>query len=264
MSPNTPPNTASDELDHLAGEYVRGNLSQATREAIERRMAAEPALAERVRFWEQDLLPLAAMAEPAQHDPAPASRSGDSIDPGNIDTHTIDTHTIDTTLAGPRGRSPRRNGWHSLPLWRAIAFGGIACTLALALILASMLAMSGARLMAPEPAPRFVAVLLDPRDKTPGWLVQAATAREIRLIPLGADGAPPDGALQLWTTADDWPAPVSLGLIEPGESLQVALGRLPPLQPDQSFEITLEPPAGSPTGRPTGPVVYVGRAVRTR
>ena len=34
MSPNTPPNTASDEIDHLAGEYVRGNLSQATRETI--------------------------------------------------------------------------------------------------------------------------------------------------------------------------------------------------------------------------------------
>lgn len=252
MSPNTP-NTASDEIDHLAGEYVRGNLSQATREAIERRMATEPALAERVRFWEQDLLPLAAMAKPVQSDPSTASGIGDRIGTG--------TNTIDTTVAGPRRRPPRRNGWHSLPLWRAVAFGGIACTLALALMLALM---PGARVMAPQPAPRFVAVLVDPRDKTPGWLVQAATAREIRLIPLEVDGAPPDGALQLWTRADDWPAPVSLGLVKPGESLQVALGRLPPLQPDQWFEITLEPPAGSPTGRPTGPVVYVGRAVRTR
>ena len=29
----------------------------------------------------------------------------------------------------------------------------------------------------------------------------------------------------------------------------------------QLFEITLEPENGSPTGRPTGPILYVGRTV---
>ena len=49
-------------------------------------------------------------------------------------------------------------------------------------------------------------------------------------------------------------------LQEPGP-LQDALQRLPALKPDQLFEITLEPPGGSTIGRPTGPVLYIGRAV---
>lgn len=242
MSPTTPPTGPdTDDLDHLAGEYVLGTLSQATREAIERRMASEPALAERVRYWEQRLLPLTAMVEPVAPDPATWPRIADSIG---------------TVPAGKPARRPATQWWTSLPLWRGLAFGGMACALSLALVL-------GTRLMAPEPAPRFVVVLLDPREKTPGWLVQASAEREIRLIPLQAEDTPPGRALQFWTKADDWPAPVSLGLVQPGETLAVALDRLPPLQPNQLFEITLEPPAGSPTGRPTGPVLYIGRAVKT-
>ena len=68
--------------------------------------------------------------------------------------------------------------------------------------------------------------------------------------------------MQFWTKADNWTAPVSLGLVRPGEPLRVRLDQLPALQPNQLFEITLEPPAGSPTGRPTGPIQFIGRAVK--
>jgi anti-sigma-K factor RskA len=51
-------------------------------------------------------------------------------------------------------------------------------------------------------------------------------------------------------------------LVRRGEPLRVRLDQLPALQPDQLFEITLEPPAGSPTGRPTGPIQFIGRAVK--
>ena len=48
------------------------------------------------------------------------------------------------------------------------------------------------------------------------------------------------------------------------EATELLLGeiRLPAVQPDQLFELTLEPRSGSPTGRPTGPVRYIGRAVK--
>ena len=36
------------------------------------------------------------------------------------------------------------------------------------------------------------------------------------------------------------------------------LETLPPPGTDQLFEITLEPATGSPTGRPTGPVLFKG------
>lgn len=36
------------------------------------------------------------------------------------------------------------------------------------------------------------------------------------------------------------------------------------LQAGQLFEITLQPQADSPTRRPTGPILYIGRAVKIR
>ena len=72
---------------------------------------------------------------------------------------------------------------------------------------------------------------------------------------------PQDKSLQFWTKADGWSAPVSLGLVQPGQRLQIPLESLPPLQPNQLFELTLEPAAGSPTGLPTGPIQAIGRAV---
>ncbi|HCP03638.1 MAG TPA: anti-sigma factor, partial [Pseudomonas sp.] len=35
------------------------------------------------------------------------------------------------------------------------------------------------------------------------------------------------------------------------------------VQAGQLFELTLEPEGGSPLNRPTGPVLYIGRAVLT-
>ncbi|MNO07356.1 Anti-sigma-K factor rskA [compost metagenome] len=55
---------------------------------------------------------------------------------------------------------------------------------------------------------------------------------------------------------------MSLGLVKPGQRLQVPLDQLPPLTPNQLFELTLENPGGSPTGKPTGPIQFIGRAVK--
>jgi anti-sigma-K factor RskA len=54
---------------------------------------------------------------------------------------------------------------------------------------------------------------------------------------------------------------VSLGLVKPGETVEVKLDKLPKIVPNQLFEITLEPEAGSPIGKPTGPILFIGRAV---
>lgn len=104
-------------------------------------------------------------------------------------------------------------------------------------------------------------VLVAPQDKAPGWVVQVSADRRVSLIPLGAFEVPADKALQFWTKADDWQGPVSLGLIQPGKKTQIDLTRLPQLQNNQLFELTLEPPTGSPTNKPTGPIQFIGRAV---
>ena len=51
-----------------------------------------------------------------------------------------------------------------------------------------------------------------------------------------------------------------VGLLNQLRSVALDLGRLPALRPDQAFAISIEPPEGSPTGQPTGPVILHGNA----
>ena len=53
---------------------------------------------------------------------------------------------------------------------------------------------------------------------------------------------------------------MSVGLMSAARTLQLSLKDLPTPRPDQLFELTLEPATGSPTGRPTGPVLFKGNA----
>lgn len=106
-------------------------------------------------------------------------------------------------------------------------------------------------------------VLVAPQSQTPGWVVQASAGqREVQLVPIASMQVPADRALGFWTKADGWAGPVSLGLIKPGEPARIPLDKLPPLEANQLFELTLEPPNGSPTGKPTGPIQFIGRAVK--
>lgn len=241
--PDDPHRDDWDALDDLASGYVLGTLSSAQRADVERRRLAEPALRTRIDYWESRLHPMTALAEPVTPSPRLWERIARSTGHGRQPGHA--------SAPGSLG------WWHSLALWRGIAFGATACSLLLAALL-------GLRAFAPPQPPRYVVVLAAPQDKTPGWLVQASSARSLRLIPLGAQAAPANRALQFWTKADSWSGPVSLGLVQADQSLDVALDRLPALEANQLFEITLEPAAGSPIGRPTGPVLYIGRAVAVR
>ncbi|ARU87498.1 RNA polymerase subunit sigma-70 [Pseudomonas sp. M30-35] len=144
--------------------------------------------------------------------------------------------------------------WNLLPLWRSLAATGIAATL----VLAAVLLLRGA----PLNETAYLVVLVAPQDKAPGWVIQTSNQQDIQLIPLGVTEVPHGKALEFWTKGDDWQAPVSLGLVKPGQTLSISLDQLPPLAPNQLFELTLENPTGSATGKPTGPVQFIGRAVK--
>jgi anti-sigma-K factor RskA len=93
-------------------------------------------------------------------------------------------------------------------------------------------------------------------------VVQANAQHKLQLLPMGAAAVPADKSLQFWTKADGWKGPVSLGLVKPGQSITIPLDALPNVQPNQLFELTLEPVNGSPLNKPTGPVQFIGRAVK--
>jgi anti-sigma-K factor RskA len=83
----------------------------------------------------------------------------------------------------------------------------------------------------------------------------------LRLQPLLEDQIPADRSVQFWTLIDPAIGPRSLGLVEPGKPLQLSAEQIGAVQPGQLFELTLEPAGGSPEDRPTGKVLYIGRAV---
>ncbi|EED67806.1 anti-sigma factor [Comamonas testosteroni] len=241
MSSETQPQTPPDDLHTQAGEYVLGTLGAGQRRTIEARLPHEPALRAAVDEWEQRLLPLTSLAEPVDPGASLWQRIAASIAPAKR------TQAASTKI--------RWWQWESLALWRGLTGTGFAA----AAVLAAVLVLREA---SPPAAPRYFVVLAAPQSQSPGWLVQAQVEGRLRLVPLGIDNVPAEKSLQFWTKADGWSAPVSLGLVKPGEAIEVPVDKLPPLQPNQLFELTLEPYGGSPIGRPTGPIQFIGRAVQ--
>jgi anti-sigma-K factor RskA len=223
------------DLDVLAGEYVLGTLSALDAGEVERRMLDEPALRLAVQQWEADLLPLASLAPPVPPSPELWRR-------------------IARSAASTAPAAPSRKWWDSLGLWRTLTAASLAACAVLAVNLAG-------RIGAPS-APQYMVVLVAPEDKAPGYVVQANAQHKLQLLPLGAAAVPADKSLQFWTKADGWKGPVSLGLVKPGQSITIPLDALPNVQPNQLFELTLEPVNGSPLNKPTGPVQFIGRAVK--
>jgi anti-sigma-K factor RskA len=225
----------------LAAEYVLGTLTARACSEVQARLPGDAALRRAVADWEERLLPLTALAEPVEPSVGLWARIAGSTTPAAASSQ-------------PRQAFRRTGGlWASLAFWRGLSGAG----LALAAILAAVLVFR------PHAGtPQYVVVLVAPQSQTAGWVVQAQATDSVQLVPLGPMQVPPDRALQFWTKADDWAGPVSLGLVKPGESVRIPLDKLPPLVANQLFELTLEPQAGSPIGRPTGPVQFIGRAVK--
>ncbi len=242
------PHSSHDDIDELAGEYVLGTLSATQRRDAQARMTHDADLRAAVARWEARLLPLTNLSEP--------------IEPSTSLWPRI-TRTLDSAQAQARpavslksSSAPKPGLWDSLAFWRSLAVGGMAAVL----ILGSTLAL---RPVATPVAPQYVVVLVAPQSQAPGWVVQAQAGQSaVQLVPITATEVPPDRALEFWTKADGWAGPVSLGLVKPGEPVLIPLDKLPPLEPNQLFELTLEPKTGSPIGKPTGPIQFIGRAVK--
>lgn len=232
--------TELPDYHELAADYVLGTLSAERRKEVEQTLPNDSRLRAAVDYWEQQLLPLTRLAEPV----SPSTALWARID-----------HSLASALARPAGNTVYTPWWNRIKLWRGLAASGFAAAAILA-------AVVGVRLQAPEPT-GYVVVLAAPQTMTPGWLLKIPDARTVQLEPLLKTPVPDQRVLQLWTKGDGWTGPVSLGLVTPGQKVQVRLDKLPPVQPNQLFEITLEPAGGSPIGRPTGPVLYIGRAVKT-
>lgn len=222
-----------ERAEALAGEYVLGTLRGPARARFERLSRTERNLAEAVRRWEERLLPFADQVPPV----VPPARVWQSI------RARIRAPGAPPLRASPGGGS----GW-----WRAVALS----SLALALVLA-------VALFRPPGEGAALVVVLAGADGKPVLVASTEGASSYLTVTAVAPVAlAADRALELWMLpAQGNPRP--LGLLTDLATRGVARVALPG-RPEQALRdipalaISLEPKGGSPTGLPTGPVLYKG------
>ncbi|ETX11266.1 RNA polymerase subunit sigma-70 [Marinomonas ushuaiensis DSM 15871] len=245
---NQDTNSVPDTDDDLAGQYVLGALSPEEQAIFEARLTNNVELQKAVNQWQAHFLSITDRLDPLQAPQPLSARIERSLD--ELEQQSI-KDAQKRSIKQPQVLS---SFWQSLALWRGIS----ATCLAVAMVFAI-------QLQTIEPImsePTYIAVLVAPENKTPGWVIQTSqNTNQMQLVPLAAVQIPEGKALQFWTKAEGWDAPVSLGLVKRGETLNVDINTLPPLTENQLFELTLEQETGSPTGKPTGPITSIGRGV---
>jgi anti-sigma-K factor RskA len=220
-----------DEEDLLAAEYVLGVLSLRERREAEIRLEQEPAFAREVADWEVRLCGLADGVRPVTPPPRTWNR-------------------IEAALAAANAAKPGL--WQSVTFWRSFAIGSAA------LAAASLTALAYVGLVAPQREPMLAT--LGGSGGQPNF-VAAVSPRGDSLMVVPASLLTSDPrALELWVIPPG-DRPHSLGLIPPGQPVRIDV---PPalrarLTPDAVLAVSLEPPGGSPTGQPTGPVIANGK-----
>ena len=230
-----------DDVEALAAEYVLGSLEDDGRRRVEERLAHDAALAGHVALWTERLAPLGEAIPPA----APSPRLWRRIE-----------REIQPERSSRAGTQPRPGGLRDrIGFWRLWAAGASAVAAALAVFIL-VTALPG-----PEPTARLIAVLGEDETR-PAWLVDAdPAAGELTARPLGAPpGELADRSLELWLIAGTGVPPKSLGLLDPEREtvLRLAPETAAALPQAVAFAVSLEPAGGSPTGLPTGPVLYQG------
>ncbi|MCJ2063590.1 anti-sigma factor [Methylobacterium sp. J-088] len=228
-------NSGSDELapdpDLRAAEYVLGTLDARERVDVEREVVTDPDASRRVQAWERRLAPLL--------DGIPSAPPPPRVRAALLQTLPGSSPKLPDHRAALR-RQVRR--------WQIMAVGTGLLAAGLALFVA-------VGLRPEQDGGRYLAVVQS-GGALPALIVRVDTRTGTAQVrPVGAE-VPAGRNLELWYVGAEGPKP--LGLVGTAPR-QVTLPRGTP--PDGVIAVSVEPPGGSPTGQPTGPVVYTGKLI---
>jgi anti-sigma-K factor RskA len=223
-----------EEGDKLtAAEFVLGVLGAAERRQAQQRLTHDQAFANEVAFWEERLGTLAEQVAPV----APPDRTWSRIA---------------RKVRARDPSAPRESLWQSLTFWRSFAIGSAV------LAAASVGALTFVEI---SPAPRVpLLATLGASSGQPAFVAAVNPGGTSLLVVPAALMAADPRAMELWLIpAGD--KPYSLGLIEPGRPVRLDVPRdlVARLGADVTLAVSMEPPGGSPTGQPTGPVIASGK-----
>lgn len=236
----------------LAAEYVLGTLHSRARARFQRLLTHEASLRREVLYWENRLAGLNGQFKPE----TPRGIVWASIN------YQINNANKVSQLRSATNAAPRT-------LWRNWAVVSTAASLLLGFGLwqqmnkAPQVITETVRVEVPVIAPMpYVAMLQVPKSEAK-WKVSIYPDKGVIKVSTSGRYALDEQAhsLELWVVAADGPHSLGLlpvegdGEMQMPEGLQLAAG-------DATLAISLEPQGGSPTGKPTGPVLLAAPAVR--
>jgi len=229
--------------DRLAAEYVAGTLRGPARQRFETLLPAHASLRNAVRAWQDRLMPLTLAIEPQQPSPRVWTR-------------------IEQRIGTPANSSPPKvqaGSRRQLAFWRGLAGLASTATVVLAIVLAL-----------PQPAQPPIVVVLGPAAPPAGGGVVAASfvasispdGRSLVTRPITNVRLESNRSLELWAVPKARPgqpadSPRSLGVISADGATVVQRGKV--LDDVDALAVSLELSGGSPSGKPTGPILNVGK-----
>jgi len=225
--------------DRLAAEYVVGTLHGRARARFHALLRYDPDLRQTVADWEARITPLAAAA-------------GEIMPPARV------WEALSRRIAGT-ARSA--GSWSNLAFWRALAGTSTAFVLLLAIFIGTT--------QRPQPPMAMLAVMNDDQGQ-PAMVVSwppMSSMREphIRIKVVQAHPVmAPGTSWEMWVLPGEKAAPVSLGLIttDRDQVMKVDPALAVRMGDAWSVAMSVEPARGSPTGTPTGPVIFKGKCVK--
>jgi len=232
----------NEDLKALAGEYVLGLLDREERAAAEALTERDPEFREAVEGFAAKMHALDLTAAPAVAPRAMWERIQAAI--SDMPQEARESAAI----------VPLRARTSPTQTWRWMA-------LAASLVVGVGLGYIGGELTR-SPQQPVVLVVLNNQENAPGAIFEAFADNSVRIVPLQDFEVPEGKTLQVWTLYDQAIGPVSLGTIDRADTTVLQGKTLPVPTENQLYEITLEPAPGSPTGKPTGPILVKGLAKR--
>ncbi|MBC7982523.1 MAG: anti-sigma factor [Candidatus Obscuribacterales bacterium] len=221
-------------IDALAAQYALGTLRGAARRRCERLFSEHPALVLAVQRWEERLLDLTRNIPTVQ----PQAAAWQAI------VQRLNFHTNESTRSGFFA------WWSGAQLATAAAVAAVAISLA-------WWTFDGNRITQP------MATIADAQQVEVWRIAADKDGERLRVTAAANLQLDPARAYELWALpppgSAPGTAPISLGLMpKVGEQiLSLTATQRAALASATRIAISLEPLGGSPTGTPTGPVLYV-------
>jgi anti-sigma-K factor RskA len=280
------PEEEGDDKDVLAAEYVLGTLSPDERAQAQALIVVDPGFGEIVRNWERKLGELNVLVAPVE----PPAGTWDRIKAGIADTPPsaevrlpqvpipiVEAPQATVTTADTLDLRRRMRRWRRI----SVSMTTLAAAIAAFAVIREFRPDSLPAQLRPKPNVQVVEVvkqvevpipkpaqyvaILQKNTNSPAFLLTFDLDKRLATVRTVGAERQSGKSYELWLVSDKFPAPRSLGVIANDQfSVQPQLASYDAATINSAtYAVSIEPVGGSPTGIPTGPVVYTGKLIQT-